>query len=292
VSPFLFGAGLATLVGALVALSARDTRLILGGLVVTLGLAPVIADPLPSPIAIAGRLVAALLGAELLLVTMRGSTARTKGAALGPISMAMAAGAACVVGYASSGVGSPAVGPPVATAIGFGLVTLALGPLLLGRDVLRIGLGMTLLVTAAELIRAGLAGTPGPMEQAAVAALTIAVLGAIAAIAASALRAGHDVSVEGSVLRGTLFEAHPLAARSASAAAGSANAAGRRPPRARVPAAGPRRDAAAHQLTIEERLRLTAPAEPAPAPVSEPGPESVPADPAEASPPTGGDQPG
>ena len=269
VSPFQFGAALATLAGALVALSARDTRLILGGLVLSVGLAPLIADPLPSPVAIAVRLLATLLGAELLLV------ARTRGAALGPVSPALAAAAACAVGYATSGVGSPTLGPPLATAVGFGLATIALGPLLFGRDVLRIGLGMVLLITAAELIRTGLAGTPGPLEQVASAGLTIALLGAMAGIAATALASGQDLSVDPTAPRETLFEAHPLGV-SHGAAAG-------RSPSGRKPAAGPRRNAAAHQLTLEERLRTTSP--------PETGAQPAPAAPKDESGPTGRDHP-
>ncbi len=263
-SPFQFGAALAVVAGAVIALSAHDIRLILAGLVVSLGVSPLLADPLPSPIAVAARIAAALLGAQLLLVALRGTPAPTRAAALGPLSPALAAVAACVVGYATSGVGSPAVGPPLATAAGFGLVTLALGPILLGRDVLRVGLGMILLVTAAELIRAGLAGTPGPLEQVVSAGAIVAVLGATAAIAASVLASGHNLSVDGSAPRETLFEAHPVAQapRPAASAAGARRpGAGKRPT---GPAAAPRRDAAAHQLTLEERLRRVAdPAEPA-----------------------------
>jgi hypothetical protein len=282
--------------GAVVALSARDTRLILAGLVVTLGLAPLLADPIPSPIALAARLVAALLGAQLLLVALRGSPARTRGAALGPVGPALAAVAACVVGYSASGVGSPAVGPPIATAVGFGLATLALGPLLLGRDVLRIGLGMILLVTSAELVRAGLAGTPGALEQVVAAGLTVAILGATAAIAGTALTSGHNLAVDGSAPRETLFEAHPLAV----AAGLPAGTPLRRSPAGRrgtTPAAAPRRDAAAHQLTLEERLRLSSPveaatgaaadAEPVAEPVAKPVAKPVAGDPGAA----GGDSP-
>ena len=268
-SPFQLGAALGVVGGAVLALSVRDTRLILAGLVLSLGLAPLLADPVPSPVAVATRLVAAVLGAQLVLVALRGSPARVKGAALGPISPLLAAVAAGIVGYSASGVGSPAVGPPIATAVGFGLATLGLGPLLLGRDVLRVGLGMILLVTAAELVRAGLAGTPGALEQVVVAGLTVAILGATAAIAASALAAGHSLAVDGSAPRETLFEAHPLAV----AAAGPAGGPSRRRPagrRSATPAAAPRRDAAAHQLTLEERLRLSSPVEEAAEPGAQP----------------------
>lgn len=273
-NPFQLGAAIALLAGALVALSARDSRWILAGLVASLGLAPLVADPLPSPIAIAARLVAAILGAELLIVALRESRSPTGGAPLGPASIAFAAAAAGVVGYATAGVGSPADGPAIATGAGFALATLAVGPLLLGRDILRIGSATVLLVSAASLVQAGLAGTPGALEQGALAGATIAVLGATAVLAAAALRAGHDLSVAGVVPRETLFEAHPFggparpAPSAGGAPAGSPPALGAPEARraihtrtvpGRTPAAGPRRDAAAHQLTLEERLRLELP---------------------------------
>jgi len=257
VSPVQVGAALAILAGALVALSARDPRWILGGLVVCIGLAALVADPLPSPLAVAIRLVAALLGADLLFLVLRGSSNPTLGAPLGPLTSVLAGAAAVVVGYATSGVGSLAAGPALATAAGLGLATIAIGPLILGRDILRIGSGIALLATAAELVRAGLAGTPGPLEQALMAVLTVAILGATAAVSASALRLGHELSMAAGMPRETLFEAHPLAApkRAPNRPAPRRVAAGR------APAAGPRRDAAAHQLTLEERLRFTAPIE-------------------------------
>ena len=256
-SPFQFGAALALLAGGLVAISARDPRWIAGGLVAALGLASVVADTLPSVLAVAIRAVAALLGAYLLLLALRIGDERTArvaqlaGPPLGPITPALAALAAALVGYSSSGVGSPAEGPALATAAGLGLATLAVGPLLLGRDIVRIGAGVALLATAAELVRGGLAGTPGPLEQAVTAGLSVAVLGSVATIVGLALRAGHDLSVGPNLPRETLFEAHPLGATSQHAA----DRALRRYPRAARPVATPRRDAA-HQLTLEERFRL------------------------------------
>lgn len=260
-SPVQVGAALAILAGALVALSARDPRWILGGLVVCIGLAALVADPLPSPLAVAIRLVAALLGADLLFLALRGSSKPTLGAPLGPLTSVFAGAAAVVVGYATSGVGSPAAGPALATAAGLGLATIAIGPLILGRDILRIGSGIALLATAAELVRAGLAGTPGSLEQALIAVLTVAILGATAAVSASALRLGHDLSMPAGMPRETLFEAHPLAAAKRATKRAPKSPAPRRVAAGRAPAAGPRRDAAAHQLTLEERLRFTAPVE-------------------------------
>jgi hypothetical protein len=269
VSPFQFGAALAVLGGAVVAVSARDARWILAGLVAAVGLAAVLADPLPAPLALAIRLLAAVLGAELILVAVRGSATRLPGvpaASLGPVAPALAGAAAFVIGYTASGVGSPADGPALATATGLGLALIAAGPLVLGRDLLRLGSGLVLLATGAEVVRAGLAGTPGPFEQAVVAGLTVALMGTLAALIAVALRSGHDLSVGGGLFRETRFEAHPLVAVARGAVArgavarGAAGTEGRRPNRGRSPAAGPRRDAAAHQLTLEERLRFMNPA--------------------------------
>jgi hypothetical protein len=227
VSSFQFGAALAVLAGGLVAISARDPRWIIGGLVVALGLAAVLADPLPSLLAVAVRAVAAALGAELLLVALRTAGERParlmpiSGPPLGPITPALAALAASLVGYSASGVGSPAAGPALATAAGLGLATLAVGPLLLGRDIVRVGTGLALLVTAAELVRAGLAGTPGALEQAVIAGLSVAILGSLAAIVTLALRAGHDLSVDSNPPREMLFEAHPIGATSQRIAGGA-----------------------------------------------------------------------
>jgi hypothetical protein len=290
VSPFQVGAALAVLAGGLLAISARDPRWIAGGLVVALGLASVVADPLPSPLAVAIRAVAALLGAYLVLLALRTDTGTTwttpaNGPPLGPISPALAALAAGVVGYTAAGVGSAAPGPALATAAGLGLATLAVGPLLLGRDIVRVGTGVTLLLTAAELVRAGLAGTPGSLEQAVIAGLSVAILGTLAAIVALALRSGHDLSIDANLPRETLFEAHPLGA----ATQRVAGRALRRAPRAARPASLPRRDAA-HQLTLEERLRLggasaegapglALPDEGAPAAASSDSPSDTPPDP-------------
>ncbi len=166
--------------------------------------AGLVADPLPSPLALACRIVAVLLGIELVLVAVRGRVRETGGPPLGPVGPALAAAAAFIVGYAAAGLGASAasqadltaVGPGAATAAGFALATLALGPVLLGRDLLRIGVGVTLLVTATALVRAGLAGTPGSLEQLAWAALTVAVLGVTAILASAALAIGPSLLID------------------------------------------------------------------------------------------------
>ena len=72
---------------------------------------------------------------------------------------------AAVVGYGSQGLGAPAAGPDLAAAAGFALAALAVLPVVTGRDILRVGIGLMLLLSGALLIRTSLGGTPDPLEQ-------------------------------------------------------------------------------------------------------------------------------
>ena len=102
---------------------------------------PILADPLPWPLALAARLVAAVLAGYLLWIAARGHHVRTGGSRVGwPTDAFLAIGAA-VVGYGSHGLGAPAAGPPLAAAAGFALAALAVLPVVTGRDILRVGIG-------------------------------------------------------------------------------------------------------------------------------------------------------
>ena len=76
-------AAVVTVAGALVAITGRDARVALIGLVVTMSAAPFLADPLPGPAALAARVVAAVLGGYLLFVVLRETTAATRGSLVG-----------------------------------------------------------------------------------------------------------------------------------------------------------------------------------------------------------------
>ncbi len=186
-NPALAGVAIAVVLGAVVAVSARNARTALFGLLVTLLGAAFVADPLPETLGLAGRLVGVVLGGYLLWIVGRGTEARaeprTGGSRLGwPTEVLIAAGAA-TVGLGSHGLGAPAGGPAAAQAAGFALAALAVAPTLNGRDSLRVGIGLTLLVGAAVLVRTGLGGTPEALEQLVLAGLLAALCGAIAALA-------------------------------------------------------------------------------------------------------------
>ncbi len=204
--------GLAAVVavgGALVAVTARDARVALGGLILALAATPFLADPLPAAAPLLARIVAALLGGYLLLVVLRDSTAATRGSLVGLPAETLAAAAGFVIGYGTNGLGSPPYGPPEASAAGFALAVLALAPIVRGADMFRLGIGLALLVTAGELVRVGLVGTPPALEQLTSAALTVGLLGAVAALSVHALAAAGRLTLDDEPRRGALHEAHP-----------------------------------------------------------------------------------
>ena len=191
-NPILAIVALAVVGGAVVAVAARATRTVLLARVVTLVASPLLADPLSAPLGLAARLVGAILATYLLWVVARdrGETSLlpspTEGSRIGwPAEILVAAGAA-VVGFAAHGLGAPAGGPPLASAAGFAVAALALTPVVTGRDVVRVGTGLLLLIDAALLVRAALGGTPGDVEQLVTAVMLIVLAGSLAALAAAA----------------------------------------------------------------------------------------------------------
>jgi hypothetical protein len=197
VNPALAGVALAILVGAVVAGSARNARTAILGLVATMVGVPLLADPTPAPLGLAARLVAAVLAGYLLWVAARGSRLQTGGSLVGWPTEAFLAIAGAAVGYGSHGLGAPAGGPALASAAGLALAALSVLPVVNGRDVLRIGLGLGLVLSGALLLRTSLGGTPGELEQLLTAGL-VATLGGAVAILAVAARSdgagGFDLS--------------------------------------------------------------------------------------------------
>lgn len=191
-NPALLGVALAVMVGAIVAGSARNARAAVLGLVVVLVGGPFVADPWPTPASLAARVVGALIAGYLLWVAGRGRTTRTGGSPVGWPTDAFLAAAAAVVGYGSHGLGAPTDGPAIASAAGFALAALAVLPVVTGRDILRIGIGLCLLLSGALLIRVGLGGTPDGLEELLTAGLVATLGGAVAILAVAARADGTD----------------------------------------------------------------------------------------------------
>ena len=97
-NPALAGVALAVIVGAIVAVSARDARTAVLGLAVTLVARTGLADPSPRPSGMAARVVAAVLAVYLLWIAVRDGEAPTGGSRLGWAAEAALAAAAAIVG--------------------------------------------------------------------------------------------------------------------------------------------------------------------------------------------------
>jgi hypothetical protein len=219
VNPALALIAAVTIGGAVLAVSARDVRATLLGLLVVLLGAPLIADPWPDPLAILARIAATLLAVRLMSIGLRGDVTTT-GTRIGWPAEVLLAGSAAVVGYGSHGLGAAGLGPAEAQAAGFALIVLAAAPLFAGRDALRLAVGALFLLVAAALIRAGLDPAPSAAEQLVEAVLTIALGGAIAVIVTAARAAGGLETVQADVPVGTrrrLPDAHRPTERGAPA---------------------------------------------------------------------------
>jgi hypothetical protein len=199
-------AGLACVVvaGAVVAVSAREARAALLGLLVALLGAALIADPLPGPLPIAARLAAAFLACRLIAVVIRDLDEPTSGSRLGWPVEALAAAAAAVIGFGTHGLGAEGVGPAEAQAAGFAVGVLAASPLVSSRDVFRLGMGAILLLLGALLVRQGLGGTPSELEQLVTSGLVVGLGGAVGVIIAGARAAVGGLVVTDRPARGVV----------------------------------------------------------------------------------------
>ena len=197
-NPVLGAVAAAVVAGAVVAVSVRDGRLVVVGLAATLVFAPLLGSPLDAPLGLAAGLTGGILAAYLLWIAVRGG-GMTGGSRLGWPAEALLAGAAFVVGLGTHGLGAPALGPVETQAAGFALAALAVVPVATGRDVLRIGIGLFLLLQAALLVGVGLDGYPSQLEQLVTAALVAALGGAVAALGYAARSdgpGGFDLATE------------------------------------------------------------------------------------------------
>jgi hypothetical protein len=192
--------------GAVVAVTARDARATLLGLLVVLLGSALIADPLPGPLPLAARMAAAFLACRLIAVAIRGERVVTSGSRLGWPVEVLAAVAAAFVGIGTHGLGATPAGPGEAQAAGFAVGVLAVAPIVSGRDVLRLGIGAMLLLVGASLVRVGLAGTPSDLEQLVASGLVIGLGGAVAIIVDGSREATGGLEIGGEAARSLSFD--------------------------------------------------------------------------------------
>ena len=174
-TPLLVALACLVAIGAIVAVSAREPRFAVLGLIVALVAAGYVADPLPSLAALGARLAGAALAGYLIWVALRRAPAQTAGwhvgwpgaTALAVVAFAagwLASGTLATALASTAGEGPSAAGVATALASGsfvaraalaasFALIALSAAPVLVARDVLRLGIGLLLLVAAAGLVR-------------------------------------------------------------------------------------------------------------------------------------------
>lgn len=224
-NPILAVVAVAVVAGAVIAVSARDARIVVLALAATLILSPLLADPIAAPVGLAARLIGSILAVYLLWIAIRDRpvtgpvaavtvvSAETGGSRIGWPAEALVGVSAAVAGFAAHGLGAPAVGPALASAVGFAVAALAIAPMLTGRDVLRIGTGLFLLLDAGLVVRVALGGTPAPSEQLVTSGLLITLGGTLAALAVAARTdgpGGLELAAESGSRRQRAPDAQPL----------------------------------------------------------------------------------
>ncbi|MGD0247885.1 MAG: hypothetical protein ABSB75_02425 [Candidatus Limnocylindrales bacterium] len=168
-------ASVAALLGGLVAVTARDSRLVVLGLLVAMVAAPLASSPAPSVLTIAFRVLGALLAAYLLWVAARDRSISSEGSGIGAAAEMAVAAAVFSVGWFAVPV-KPLPGPLAAQAAGISLAVLAVVPLA-GRNILRAGAGLAILAIGASLLFDAWVGPPSALQQVVLMALLVGVLG-------------------------------------------------------------------------------------------------------------------
>jgi hypothetical protein len=177
-------AAVAVVLGGVVAVTARDGRIVVLGLMLAAVAAALVASPLPDSLAVTARIVGAMLAAYVLWVAVDSGSVDSAGSAVGLVAEIAVAIAAFVVGLAMRPV-DPLAGPVEAQAAALSLVAMAVVPLA-GRDVFRMGVGVTLLTLGSSLMVGAWAGPMPALEQLAMAALLVGIAGATSLLVPSA----------------------------------------------------------------------------------------------------------
>jgi hypothetical protein len=176
-------AALVAVCASLLAISGRDTRIVVGGLFVTMIAAPLAASPEPSILTIAFRVVGALLAAYLLWMAARTESMASDGSGIGIGAEAVIAAAAFVVGWFVVPV-KPLAGPVAAQAGAFSLAALAIVPLT-GRNVMRAGAAAAILVLSFSMLLVAWVGPISALEQLVLMVLVVGIVGAAGLLSSS-----------------------------------------------------------------------------------------------------------
>lgn len=185
--------------GAVVAVSSSVPWRIVAGLGVALIGSPLIGGP-GSTLPLLSRLVGAALATYLVWIGLRGAPA-TRGSLLGPLAEALIAAGAFAAGWLLAGsLASLAVEPTAgegpslvlraAAGAGAALAVAAATPVLLARDVARLGVGLLLLIAAIDPARRVAGLDAADLAEVGVACTTVATGAAVAWLCGRARASG------------------------------------------------------------------------------------------------------
>jgi hypothetical protein len=169
-------AAVAAVIGGIVALAARDSRLVAAGLLLAMIAAPLVASPEPTYTALAFRLLGALLVAYMLWAATRAGSISSQGSFIGLPAEIVAAAAAFCVGWYLVPV-KPLAGPLAAQAAGVALIVLAVGPLA-GRNMLRSGVAIAVMALGISLLMQAWSVPGTSLGQIVTTALMVGIVGA------------------------------------------------------------------------------------------------------------------
>ena len=169
-------AALVAALGGVVAIAARDGRVVALGLLVAMVAAPFASAPQPTALAVVFQILGSLLAAYLLLAAARSQSIESEGSGVGVLAEMALGAAAFSIGWFIVPV-QPLTGPLAAQAAGVSLVAVAIVPLT-GRDVLRVGVGVAVFVIGGSLLVQAWAGSESSVGQIVQTALLVAVAGA------------------------------------------------------------------------------------------------------------------
>jgi hypothetical protein len=204
-SAVLVAAAVLVALGGVVATAARDPRLACAGLLLVLGVSPFLVAS-PEPLPLAARLVGSALAVYLVWIALRDAPAG-RGSLVGWPADVLAAVAAFIAGWliASTLASFPveraasADGPTVvahaATGAAAALAILALAPILIARDVARLGMALLLSIVAIDAGRRAVGVAAGPLDEVAIGVGLAAVAAAVAWTCIRTLTAGGSLAV-------------------------------------------------------------------------------------------------
>lgn len=169
-------AAILAVAGGVVAVTARDCRILALGLLVAMVAAPIASSPEPSALALVFRLVGAILAAYVLYAAAIAQSVESEGSAIGPMAEAALAVAAFACGWYVAPV-KPISGPLAAQAAGIAMIAISIVPMS-GRNVLRSGTGVAVLTVGMFLLIQAWVGPVPVLGQIVETALLIGIAGA------------------------------------------------------------------------------------------------------------------